>query len=556
MLIWRTALPPRSAPRRIRSALIPLEHGDRHAPTRAPSARATPSCPPPAPRSRSARPPPSFAADSRSSPSPPLRFSPTDPSRSRPPSRARARALLVLVRTLVLVRALVLVPPSPPHIRTSYTSPVTSTSSQPHLRPPRNLRPPSRLTPAPRATASPPSPLRTPSTSPPPATLTISSSAPSEPRPRRAQLEAEPHRTPARPPASSPISSVTRTTRAPASAPPRAATTLSISASSCMPRFAPSPAVRLDAVLPRSTAARTCAQAPTLIRSSPPASAPERGHGLDRRAVGPSARPANLRRRSRALGMRVRGTVQGVGFRPACTASRAPLGLAGFVRNDAEGVWIEIEGGARSRRRASPTRSSRTAPPLARIDAVESSAARCRAASAASASREQRPTASASRAPRSRPTPRRATPACASCSIPATAATAIPFINCTDCGPRYTIVRDVPYDRAAHDDGAVHACARAAAREYEDPADRRFHAEPNACPACGPRVALVGRRRRIARRGRRRAARRGRALIADGGDRRGEGRSAASSSPSTPPTTDAVARLRDAQASPAQAVRA
>ena len=92
----------------------------------------------------------------------------------------------------------------------------------------------------------------------------------------------------------------------------------------------------------------------------------------------------------------------------------------------------------------------------------------------------------------SRPTPRPATTASPSCAIRATGAHRYPFTNCTNCGPRFTIVRGVPYDRPATTMAGFAMCA-ACRREYDDPGDRRFHAQPNACPACGPRVLLLGR---------------------------------------------------------------
>jgi hydrogenase maturation protein HypF len=161
-------------------------------------------------------------------------------------------------------------------------------------------------------------------------------------------------------------------------------------------------------------------------------------------------------------------------------------GLGGFVRNDSEGVWIEVEGelGAVSRFFESVGRG---APRLARIVSVDTVDVPLRG------EREFRILESA---------PGLRTRA----EVPADAATCdeclrelfdprdrrhrYPFINCTECGPRFTIVRDVPYDRARTTMAAFAMCA-ACREEYEDPASRRFHAEPNACPACGPRVALL-----------------------------------------------------------------
>jgi hydrogenase maturation protein HypF len=184
----------------------------------------------------------------------------------------------------------------------------------------------------------------------------------------------------------------------------------------------------------------------------------------------------------------VRGTVQGVGFRPTVYRLACAHRLAGFVRNDAAGVWIEVEGEGEEVDRF-PAVLRDAAPPLSRIESMEVVALPPRG--------ERR---------------FRVAESCAGggarAAIPADAATCdaclrelfdqddrryrYPFVNCTDCGPRYTIVRDGPYDRARTTMARFTLCA-ACREEYEDPASRRFHAEPNACPACGPRLAILGR---------------------------------------------------------------
>lgn len=184
--------------------------------------------------------------------------------------------------------------------------------------------------------------------------------------------------------------------------------------------------------------------------------------------------------------IRVRGTVQGVGFRPAVYRIARAAGLSGFVRNDADGVWIEIEG-ADVALAAFVAALRRQAPPLARIDTIEIVPVPLLG------DRDFYVVASGSASRTSALVPADAG-TCDACvrelHDPADRRYRYPFINCTDCGPRFTIVRDVPYDRARTTMDAFAMCASCRA-EYEDPANRRFHAEPNGCPACGPRVALV-----------------------------------------------------------------
>ncbi|HZU39470.1 MAG TPA: Sua5/YciO/YrdC/YwlC family protein, partial [Solirubrobacteraceae bacterium] len=184
--------------------------------------------------------------------------------------------------------------------------------------------------------------------------------------------------------------------------------------------------------------------------------------------------------------LRVSGTVQGVGFRPFVYRLAGELALGGFVRNDDAGVTVEVEGDPDAV--AEFVRRLRSeAPPLARIEAVtvaDLPACGERAFVIAGSVRAQAPQAQVS--------PDTAT--CPDCLAelfdPANRRHRYPFINCTNCGPRFTIVRGVPYDRALTTMAGFRMCPECRA-EYEDPGDRRFHAEPNACPACGPQLSLL-----------------------------------------------------------------
>lgn len=186
------------------------------------------------------------------------------------------------------------------------------------------------------------------------------------------------------------------------------------------------------------------------------------------------------------VGLRVRGTVQGVGFRPNVFRLATGAGLGGFVRNDSEGVWIEVEGNPEAIARF-PERLRRDAPPLSRVDAIELTRLAARGDDRFRVEVSDRADRVAASVPADAAT-------CSECLRelfdPADRRYRYPFVNCTDCGPRYTIVREVPYDRAETTMEAFRLCGPCRA-EYEDPASRRFHAEPNACPQCGPRVALV-----------------------------------------------------------------
>nr|WP_242463276.1 carbamoyltransferase HypF [Rhodocyclus tenuis] len=183
--------------------------------------------------------------------------------------------------------------------------------------------------------------------------------------------------------------------------------------------------------------------------------------------------------------MRVRGQVQGVGFRPYVFRLAGELGLTGWVRNDGEGVAIAIDGAGPAIARFIE-RLPAEAPPLARIAAVE-----VLAQADEGGYRDFRIVASGGGAQRSEVTPDAGI--CADCLeelfAPGNRRYRYAFINCTQCGPRYSILRGLPYDRPQTSMAAFAQCPDCL-HEYTAPANRRFHAEPNACAHCGPQLAF------------------------------------------------------------------
>lgn len=183
----------------------------------------------------------------------------------------------------------------------------------------------------------------------------------------------------------------------------------------------------------------------------------------------------------------VSGQVQGVGFRPFVWRLARAEGLTGFVRNTSEGVRIEVQGPEDSLRRFDERLRSEL-PPLARILGIERRGARPDAGE-----KEFRILESSGQASHSVLVSPDVS-VCADCLREMRDENDFrhnyPFINCTNCGPRYTITRSIPYDRASTTMACFGLCPVCSA-EYSDPADRRFHAQPIACPACGPRIWYV-----------------------------------------------------------------
>ena len=178
--------------------------------------------------------------------------------------------------------------------------------------------------------------------------------------------------------------------------------------------------------------------------------------------------------------------MQGVGFRPYVFRLAGELGLAGTVLNDERGVEIEVEGREPALEEFL-ARLPAEAPPLARVTSLDSEPIPSRG------EREFRILESA----RGGPAAAAVSADFATCDAclaevldPADRRHRYPFTNCTDCGPRFTIVRGVPYDRPLTTMAGFAMCDACQA-EYDDPADRRFHAQPNACPDCGPQMTLL-----------------------------------------------------------------
>lgn len=184
--------------------------------------------------------------------------------------------------------------------------------------------------------------------------------------------------------------------------------------------------------------------------------------------------------------IRVRGTVQGVGFRPTVYKLARELGIVGSVCNDGEGVLIEAWG-RESELEKFESAIWTSAPPLAKIDSIEHILVEesGEIPTQFSISRTESSSANTQIAPDAA--------TCTECLedtfSPFSRRFRYPFTNCTHCGPRLSIIKSIPYDRASTSMAAFKMCEQCQS-EYDDPSDRRFHAQPNACHVCGPKAWL------------------------------------------------------------------
>jgi len=189
---------------------------------------------------------------------------------------------------------------------------------------------------------------------------------------------------------------------------------------------------------------------------------------------------------ARLAQIRVCGVVQGVGFRPFIYRLACEHDLKGWVRNTSGSVEIEVEGDEASLDSFLKDLESK-APPMARIEKLEATFHPAKGYEGfeicPSLSQEGKY--------------QLVSPDIATCEdcrkeifSPPDRRFHYPFTNCTNCGPRFTIIKDIPYDRPQTTMRQFKMCPRCQ-REYDDPLDRRFHAQPNACPECGPSLELV-----------------------------------------------------------------
>lgn len=189
----------------------------------------------------------------------------------------------------------------------------------------------------------------------------------------------------------------------------------------------------------------------------------------------------------RRLKFRISGIVQGVGFRPFVYRLAKDAGLSGFIRNTSSGVCIEVQSAEFSRLDLFRRDLHEKAPPLARISSVEVEEifpVPDRDFVIVSSDSEGAVQTLVS------PDIALCGDCCRELLDPADRRYGYPFINCTNCGPRYTIVEQIPYDRPYTSMKHFTMCGNCD-REYHDPMDRRFHAQPNACPVCGPSLRML-----------------------------------------------------------------
>ena len=183
--------------------------------------------------------------------------------------------------------------------------------------------------------------------------------------------------------------------------------------------------------------------------------------------------------------IQVRGIVQGVGFRPFVYRQAARFGLSGFVQNTGSGVTIEIEGESAACAEFFAALTSE-APPLSRIQSVESSEIPATGEQGFAIHTSESGEKSALVSPD--------IGICDDCLrelfTESDRRYRYPFINCTNCGPRFSIIEDIPYDRKFTSMRGFRQCSPCQS-EYENPLDRRFHAQPNACAVCGPKLTFL-----------------------------------------------------------------